>query len=101
VAKGGAEGYFGVALSAGSIGPGSSGLGIAVKISDGDQGRRSDAPPGQRAGARVVLAVLQALGLLSDEESSRLAEFAERRITNWRGLEVGEARASLRLERPG
>jgi L-asparaginase II len=100
VAKGGAEGYFGIALSPESIGPGSSGLGIAVKISDGDQGRRSDVPPGQRAGARVVLAVLGALGVLKDEESLQLSEFAERRMTNWRGLEVGEARASLRLERP-
>jgi L-asparaginase II len=100
VAKGGAEGYFGVALSPGSHVPGSSGLGIAVKIADGDQGKRSDVPPGQRAGARVVLAVLEALGVLNGEESLRLSEFAEKRLTNWRGLTVGEARTSLRLERP-
>jgi L-asparaginase II len=101
VAKGGAEGYFGIALSPGSLPASSSGLGIAVKISDGDQGQRSDVPPGKRAGARVVLAVLEALGVLNEEESLRLTEFAGKRLTNWRGLEVGEVRASLRLERPG
>jgi L-asparaginase II len=100
VAKGGAEGYCGIALAPGSLGPGSSGLGIAFKIADGDQGKRSDSPPGQRAGARVALALLESLGVLGAEESRRLAGFAERRVTNWRGLDVGEVRACLRLERP-
>jgi L-asparaginase II len=100
VAKGGAEGYHGIALAPGAAGPGSPALGIALKVSDGDQGRPSDSPPGQRAGARAVLAVLEALGAL-EEERRQLDGFKERRLTNWRGLEVGEIRACLRLERRG
>lgn len=99
VAKGGAEGYHGIALAPGVAGPGSPALGIALKISDGDQGRPSDKPPGQRAGARTVLAVLGELGALDASQRRRLAEFEEGRLTNWRGLVVGEIRACLRLER--
>jgi L-asparaginase II len=99
VVKGGAEGYHGIALSPGALGPGSPGLGIALKIAEGDLGRLTDSPPGQRAGARVVLAVLQALGALRPGELSELEEFATRPVTNWRGLVVGEMRACLCLER--
>jgi len=100
VAKSGAEGYHAIALAPGVAGPGSPALGIAVKISDGDQGRASDRPPGQRAGARAALAVLDALDALDEGRRRRLSEFEERRLTNWRDIEVGEIRACLRLERP-
>jgi len=99
VVKGGAEGYHGIAVAPGAAGPGSPALGIALKIADGDQGRLSDTPPGQRATARAVLAVLGELGALDAAQRGRLAEFEERRLTNWRGLEVGEVGACLRLER--
>jgi L-asparaginase II len=98
VVKGGAEGYHGIALLPGATGPGSPALGVALKIADGDLGRPSDMPPGQRAGGRVVLAVLQALGSLSPDELLQLGEFSSRQVTNWRGLSVGEMRACLHLE---
>jgi L-asparaginase II len=99
VSKGGAEGYQGIALAPGVAGRGSPGLGIAFKISDGDQGKRTDSPPGQRAGARVALAILDSLGALDSAQRHRLAAFEDRRVTNWRGLNVGEIRVCLRLER--
>ncbi len=101
VAKGGAEGYHGIALTPGALGRGSPALGVAIKIADGDVGSRSDTPPGQRAGSRVVLAVLESLGALGVGDVSRLAEFGPTPVTNWRGLRVGEMRACLRLERTG
>jgi L-asparaginase II len=99
VAKGGAEGYQAIALAPGAAGGGSPGMGVAFKIADGDQGKRTDSPPGQRAGARVALAVLDALGALDPAQRRRLAAFEEQRLTNWRGLDVGEVRVCLRLER--
>jgi L-asparaginase II len=101
VVKGGAEGYHGIALAPGALGRGSPALGVALKIADGDVGSRSDTPPGQRAGSRVVLAVLESLGALGVGDVSRLAEFGPTPVTNWRGLRVGEMRARLRLERTG
>jgi L-asparaginase II len=91
VAKGGAEGYHGVALAPGALGGGSPGLGIAAKIADGDAA--------QRAGGRVILAVLHALGVLGAEDLERLADFSHARVTNWRNLLVGEMHACPPLER--
>lgn len=101
VSKGGAEGYHGLALAPGACGPGSPALGIALKIADGDLGRRTDAPPGQRAGSRAVLAVLRALGALDDQAAEALADFEAPLLTNHRGLPVGEMRACLQLQRTG
>ena len=101
VVKGGAEGYHGIALAPGALGGGSPALGVAIKIADGDVGSRSDTPPGQRAGSRIVLAVLESLGAPGAADVSRLAEFGPTPVTNWRGLRVGEMRACLRLERRG
>jgi L-asparaginase II len=101
VAKGGAEGYQGIALAPGACGKGSPALGIALKISDGDLGRRSDRPPGHRARSRVVASVLEQLGAVHADARQRLESFLDPAITNWRGVYVGEMRACLRLERPG
>jgi L-asparaginase II len=101
LAKGGAEGYQGLALAPGAAGAKSPALGIALKISDGDLGKRSDRPPGQRARSRVVASVLQQLGVLAASDLDRLSNFLDKRVTNWRGLEVGEMRACLRLEISG
>lgn len=99
VCKGGAEGYHGLALAPGACGRGSPALGVAVKIADGDLGRPTDSPPGHRAGSRAVLAVLQALGALDAGAAAALAEFEAPLLTNLRGLEVGEMRACLNLQR--
>ena len=85
VAKGGAEGFQGMALLPGALGPGSSGLGIAIKISDGDGYHR--------AKAAVSLEILRQLGLFSAAELDSLQSFGPTRaVTNWRKLVVGEMR---------
>lgn len=92
VAKGGAEGYQGVALLPGALRPGSPALGIALKISDGD--------PVDRARPLVTVEVLRQLGALSEAELAELKAYgAPQPVTNWRGLVVGERRVCFRLER--
>jgi len=91
VAKGGAEGFHAVGLRPGAAGPGSSALGLAVKIADGDAARRALTP--------VVLAVLGALGVTWPEDSALLREFGPRPVRNWREREVGETRPVVHLRR--
>ena len=86
MSKSGAEGYMGISIQPDAIKPGSPGIGIAIKISDGDLD--------QRAGTVVALEVLKQLGALNEKQIHSLARFAPRKIANWRGLEVGEIRLS-------
>lgn len=91
VAKGGAEGYQGIGLMPGALGPGSPGIGIAFKIADGD--------PGGRARPVVAIEVLRQLGVLNDDQiRSCLADLAARPLKNWRGLNVGEIRPVFKLD---
>jgi L-asparaginase II len=91
IAKGGAEGYQGIGLLPGALGPGSPGLGIAVKISDGD--------PRGRARHAVALEALRQLGALSAAELESLAQFGPIfPVHNWRNLLAGEGRPSFSLE---
>jgi len=90
IAKGGAEGYQGIGLFAGAPGPNSPALGIAIKISDGDDGRR--------ARTAVALEILRQLGALSAAELESLAEYGPRTpIYNWRKIAVGEVRPCFSL----
>jgi L-asparaginase II len=90
VSKGGAEGYQGIGLLPGAIGPNSPALGIALKISDGDLKNR--------ARPAVALEVLRQLGALTPNEMGVLAEFGPAfPIYNWRKLTVGQARPSFEL----
>lgn len=83
IAKGGAEGYQGVAIRPGVLAPDAPGVGIAVKISDGD--------PKGRARAIVTLALLQQLGVLTADELTALAYWGpETAVRNWRKLVVGK-----------
>jgi L-asparaginase II len=91
VSKGGAEGYQGMALLPGALGPGSPALGIAMKISDGD--------PSGRALNTAALSVLLQLGALSADEHQALARFDRRALHNWRELEIGEVRPAFELRR--
>jgi L-asparaginase II len=82
VAKGGAEGYFGMGHS--------SGIGVAFKILDGDAARR--------ARSVVVVAAAGRLGWLA---SGELSEYGPRTtITNWAGRETGSVRAAQSLDTP-
>jgi len=82
MSKSGAEGYLAICILPDAIKPGSPGIGMTLKISDGDLD--------QRAGPVVVLEVLKQLGALNEEQIDSLARFDHRKLTNWRGLEVGK-----------
>lgn len=81
VTKVGAEGMYCAAL------PGAE-LGIALKVEDG----------AKRAAEPALVALLCALGLLSDEERASLSAFAEPDSMNTRGDVVGGIRAVVALE---
>ena len=72
VSKGGAEGFQGIGIR-------NLGLGFALKISDGNA----------RASHPATVEVLRALGALSDEQLSRLREYARPEVRNPSGDLVG------------
>jgi L-asparaginase II len=80
VAKGGAEGVQ-------VIGIRSAGLGIAIKVADGNS----------RGLYPAALAVLQQLGLLGDLATPALAAWVRPQLTNLNGLRTGEVRATVEL----
>lgn len=88
--KTGAEGYYVVGVMPGSIGQNSPGVGIAIKISDGDHTGR--------ARASVTLTILSALGVLIEEDIENLASFGNVLVKNWRELVVGEIRPAFSLK---
>jgi L-asparaginase II len=91
VVKGGAEGYQSVGLLPGALGPASPGIGIAIKISDGD--------PTDRARHGVALAILQALGALDEAQLAQMAAFGPaKKLYNYRKLNVGESRPAFKLK---
>ncbi len=73
LSKTGAEGVLTAALP-------EQGLGIALKITDGSA----------RARPAALLAILDHLGVLSDEEKNKLQAYIKPQIENSRGLNVGE-----------
>lgn len=85
--KGGAEGYQIIGVLPGVMGEGTPGLGIALKISDGD--------PDGRARASVSLTLLEALGALTPEEVAELSGYGNLPVRNWRKLLVGEIRPAF------
>jgi L-asparaginase II len=88
LSKGGAEGYQAVGLLPGALGKDSPGVGIAIKISDGD--------PTDRARHGVALAILQLLGALNDDQLEQMSSFGPNiRLRNFRSLEVGTSRPAF------
>ena len=86
ISKGGAEGYHGLGVVV-ENGPA---LGVAIKIGDGD---------GKRGGHPVIIEVLRQLGVLDDEALAKLKDYHTWKITNHRGLAVGEVRTNFTLLR--
>jgi L-asparaginase II len=80
VAKGGAEGVQ-------AIGIRSAGLGIALKVVDGNA----------RALYPAALAIMRQLGLLPSADGTPLAVWACPQISNLKGLHTGEVRATVDL----
>jgi L-asparaginase II len=84
VVKGGAEGYYGIGILS------SPGLGVAIKMEDGDGGRGRNA---------VVVEVLRQLDALDGEGLTALARYAAGPTKNHRRLIVGEVRPCFQLTR--
>ena len=90
VSKGGSEGYQQIGIMPGALGEDSPGVGIALKISDGDS--RSRVRPA------VVLEILHQLKALDVDELQELHEFGPRlSVRNWRNLIVGESYPIIQL----
>ena len=87
ISKIGAEGVYTIGVLPCDDWP--SGLGLALKIEDGDDHRAR--PP-------AVIEALRQLGVLTKQELIALADYAPTAITNRRGERVGEARANFKLE---
>lgn len=99
VCKRGAEGYQAIGLLPGAISPDSPGIGIAIKIMDGDLGqRRLDLTSYSRVRPAVTLEVLKQLGTLNEAQLQELAEFGPvKAVRNHRGIVVGESRPVFKL----
>jgi L-asparaginase II len=91
VCKRGAEGYQIIGLLAGVLGADSPGVGIAIKVSDGDASRMGDGLEStNRVRPAVTIEILRQLGALSLEQQQALAGFGpEKSITNHRGIVTG------------
>lgn len=89
VSKVGAEGVYTAGILPSEKWP--QGLGLALKIEDGDD---------HRARPTVVIEVLRQLGILHDGSLESVSRYAFFPVTNRRGDVVGEIRASFRLRKP-
>jgi len=90
VSKVGAEGVYTAGVLPCEEWP--KGLGIALKIEDGDD---------RRARPTVVVEALRQLGVLHDESLEAVARYAFFPVVNRPGDVVGEVRAEFELKRPG
>ncbi len=72
----------------GAIPGNSKGIGIAIKVADGD--------PSRRATQRVVAELLKALGFEEEMSSEAYTNFNQPTLRNFRGIEIGK----IRLARP-
>lgn len=100
LSKGGAEGYQSLGIMPGAMGRGSPGLGIAIKISDGDLGARSSLSGESNGQVRpaISLEILRQLGALTSGELAELSGFGPIfPIHNWRKIEVGDGRPIIHL----
>lgn len=99
VCKRGAEGYQIIGLLPGVFGPDSPGVGIALKVSDGDPSRTAlDLTHSTRVRPAVSLEVLRQLGALSSKQEQVLASFGPAKpVQNHRGIITGQSRPVFTL----
>ncbi|HJR08701.1 MAG TPA: asparaginase [Pyrinomonadaceae bacterium] len=88
ISKVGAEGVYTVGVEPSPRWP--RGLGLALKIEDGED---------RRARPTVVIESLRQLGVLDDTTHATLAPYSKFVVRNHRGDAVGEVRASFELQR--
>jgi L-asparaginase II len=99
ITKRGAEGFQIVGIMPGVIRPDSPGVGIALKVSDGDASRMADDLTfHNRVRPAVTLEILRQLGALSSEQEQALAGFGPvKQVKNHRGLVTGQSRPVFEL----
>jgi L-asparaginase II len=99
VCKRGAEGFQAIGLLPGALSPDSPGIGITIKIMEGDLGqRRLDLRAYSRVRPAVTLEILKQLGALNAAQLSELSEFGPvKPVKNHRGIVVGESRPVFNL----
>jgi L-asparaginase II len=113
ISKAGAEGYQAIGLVPGSLWKDSPGIGIALKVSDGDtlDYQRmmhvqfdGDGPfhltehdTTERARPCAVVELLRQLRALDEDSLHVLKHHAARPIYNWRKIPVGEIRAAFHI----
>jgi L-asparaginase II len=99
VCKRGAEGYQIIGLLPGVLRPDAPGIGIALKVSDGDPSRMAlDLTHSARVRPAVTLEVLRQLEALSPEQRQSLASFGPvKPVKNHRGLVTGQSRPVFKL----
>jgi L-asparaginase II len=90
ISKAGAEGYHVLGVMPDAIQAGSPGLGIALKIADGDAE--------ERVRPLVIIEILRQLGVLNSEELKILEKFSARRIFNTARLDIGEYRPTFDIK---
>ena len=90
ICKGGAEGYYCLGLPPDIQAGRPLGLGLALKIADGDQSGR----------ARPVAAIqaLRLMGILSSQDETALAKYGRPEVRNHRSDVVGQVRPAFALE---
>lgn len=101
LSKGGAEGYQVIGIMPAALFPGSPGLGVAIKVSDGDLKSHTGSVSNPRGQVRpaVSMEILRQLGVLEPGTAGDLAEFGpEFPVYNWRKLLAGSGRPSFQLE---
>jgi L-asparaginase II len=102
ICKGGAEGFQAFGILPGAINPGSPGLGVAFKVSDGDL-KGHNFPYGDPRGhvrPAVTLEILRQLGVFEAQDLEKVAEFGPGfPVENWRKLKVGWASSCFTLEK--
>lgn len=99
VCKRGAEGYQIIGLLPGVLSPDAPGVGIALKVSDGDAARMSlDLAHNPRVRPAAALEVLRQLGVLSSQQEQALAVFGPAKpVKNHRGIVTGQSRPVFEL----
>ncbi len=100
ISKAGAEGYQAVGIMAGALGADSPGVGIVIKISDGDVASHSGSDPTLRARSMVAMEILRQMEYITSQDLEALSNFGPTKpVLNWRKLIVGEARPAFTLQR--
>jgi len=99
VTKRGAEGFQIIGIMPGVLKPDAPGIGIALKVSDGDAARMADdLTMSNRVRPAVTIEILRQLGALSSKQEQVLAGFGPvKEIRNHRGILTGHSRPAFEL----